>query len=60
MLSFSLNILSERRTYEVDKMFRFAGNKKSKQWVWIAMDTKSRQIIAFFLYSVVKEQIRIY
>ena len=43
--------------YEVDEMFRFVGNKKNKQWVWIAMDTKSRQIIAFLLYSVVKEQI---
>ncbi len=32
---------------EVDEMFSFVGKKKNKQWVWIAMDVKSRQIIAF-------------
>ena len=32
---------------EVDEMFSFVGNKGNKQWVWIAMDAKSRQIIAF-------------
>jgi IS1 family transposase len=23
------------------------GNKKNKQWIWIAMDARSRQIVAF-------------
>ena len=32
---------------EVDEMFSFVGNKENKQWVWIAMDVKSRQIVAF-------------
>jgi len=32
---------------EVDEMWSFVGSKKNKQWVWIAMDVKSRQIIAF-------------
>ena len=32
---------------EVDEMFSFVGNKDNKQWVWIAMAVKSRQIIAF-------------
>ena len=32
---------------EVDEMFSFIGHKENKQWVWIVMDAKSKQIIAF-------------
>jgi insertion element IS1 protein InsB len=32
---------------EVDEMFSFVGNKQNKQWIWIAMDSVSQQIIAF-------------
>ena len=32
---------------ELDEMWSFVGSKENKQWVWIAMDAKSRQIIAF-------------
>ena len=32
---------------EIDEMWSFLGNKKNKQWIWIAMDARSRQIIAF-------------
>ena len=32
---------------EVDEMWSFVGSKENKQWIWIAMDAKSRQIIAF-------------
>ena len=31
---------------ELDEMWSFVGSKENKQWVWIAMDAKSRQIIA--------------
>ena len=34
---------------EVDEMWSFVGSKENKQWVWIAMDVKTRQIIAFFV-----------
>jgi len=34
---------------EVDEMWSFVGNKKNKQWIWIAMDVKTRQIIAFYV-----------
>jgi len=34
---------------EVDEMWSFVGSKENKQWVWIAMDSKSRQIIAFYV-----------
>ncbi len=32
---------------EVDEMWSFVGSKENKQWIWIVMDTRSRQIIAF-------------
>ena len=34
---------------EVDEMWSFVGNKENKQWIWIAMDSLSRQIIAFYV-----------
>jgi IS1 family transposase/transposase-like protein len=32
---------------EADEMWSFVQNKAYKQWIWIAMDAKTRQIIAF-------------
>jgi insertion element IS1 protein InsB len=32
---------------EVDEMFSFVANKQNKQWIWIAYDSMSKQIIAF-------------
>ena len=32
---------------EVDEMLSFVSEKANKQWIWIAMDRGSRQIIAF-------------
>ena len=32
---------------EVDEMFSFVANKQNKQWIWIAYDRLSKQIIAF-------------
>jgi insertion element IS1 protein InsB len=32
---------------EVDELWSFVGSKDNKQWVWIAMDVSTRQIIAF-------------
>jgi insertion element IS1 protein InsB len=32
---------------EADEMWSFVENKANKQWIWIAMDAKTRQIIAF-------------
>ncbi len=32
---------------EVDEMWSFVSSKSNKQWIWIAMDSRSRQIIAF-------------
>ena len=32
---------------EADEMWSFVQKKANKQWIWLAMDAKSRQIIAF-------------
>jgi len=32
---------------EIDEMLSFVGKKQNKQWIWLAMDVSSRQIIAF-------------
>jgi insertion element IS1 protein InsB len=40
---------------EVDEMWSFVGSKENKQWIWIAMDAKSRQIIAFHVGDRSKE-----
>lgn len=34
---------------EVDEMWSFVGNKKNKQWIWIAIDAKTKQVIAFYV-----------
>jgi insertion element IS1 protein InsB len=36
-----------RLEVEVDEMASFVQKKANKQWIWIAMDAKSRQVIAF-------------
>ena len=32
---------------EIDEMLSFVGKKQNKQWIWLAMDVSSRQIVAF-------------
>jgi insertion element IS1 protein InsB len=32
---------------EADEMWSFVQQKTNKQWIWIAMDAKTRQVIAF-------------
>jgi insertion element IS1 protein InsB len=32
---------------EADEMWSFVGKKANKQWIWLAMDAKTRQVIAF-------------
>jgi len=34
---------------EVDELWSFVGNKGNKQWVWLAIDRQTRQIIAFYV-----------
>ena len=34
---------------EADEMWSFVGNKTNKQWVWLAIDVESRQVLAFYV-----------
>ena len=38
-----------RLAAEADEMWSFVGRKANKQWIWIAMDTSTRQVIAFYV-----------
>jgi insertion element IS1 protein InsB len=41
------NVMMQRLEVEADEMCSFVKKKANKQWIWIAMDAKSRQVIAF-------------
>jgi insertion element IS1 protein InsB len=42
-------IMIQRLEVEADEMSSFVQKKANKQWIWLAMDTKTRQIIAFHI-----------
>jgi hypothetical protein len=33
------------------EMWSFVGNKGNKQWIWLALDTNTREIVGFYLGS---------
>jgi insertion element IS1 protein InsB len=41
--------MMRRLEVEADEMASFVKKKANKQWIWIAMDAKSRQVIAFHI-----------
>jgi len=41
------DVLIGRLEVEADEMWSFVKQKANKQWVWIAMDKQTRQIMAF-------------
>jgi insertion element IS1 protein InsB len=42
-------VVIQRLEAEADEMWSFVGKKANKQWLWIAMDAKTRQVIAFHI-----------
>jgi insertion element IS1 protein InsB len=40
------DVMMQRLEVETDEMASFVQNKANKQWIWLAMDVKRRQIIA--------------
>jgi insertion element IS1 protein InsB len=46
-VSYQHDVLIQRLEVEADELASFVQKKANKQWVWIAMDAKTRQIIAF-------------
>jgi insertion element IS1 protein InsB len=43
------NVIILRLEVEADEMASFVQKKANKQWIWIAMDATSRQVIAFHI-----------
>jgi len=42
-------VIINRLEVEADEMWSFVGKKKNKQWIWIALDAETKQVIAFFV-----------
>jgi insertion element IS1 protein InsB len=40
-------VILQRLEAELDELWSFVGKKTHRQWVWIAMDATTRQVIAF-------------
>jgi len=38
-----------RLTIELDEMWSFVGSKENKQWIWLAIDRNTRQIVGFHI-----------
>ena len=36
---------------QLDEMWSFVGNKRCKQWIWLAMDAESRAIVGVYVGS---------
>jgi insertion element IS1 protein InsB len=43
------NVMIQRLEVEADEIASFVQKKANKQWIWIAMDARSRQVIAFYV-----------
>jgi insertion element IS1 protein InsB len=43
------DVMMRRLEVEADEVASFVQKKANKQWIWIAMDAKSRQVIAFYV-----------
>src|SRR3954464_14627183 len=40
-------VILQRLEAELDELWSFVGKRANRQWVWIAMDAATRQVIAF-------------
>ena len=38
-----------RLTIQCDEMWSFVGNKSNKQWIWLALDVKTREIVGVYV-----------
>jgi insertion element IS1 protein InsB len=45
------DVVIRRLEAETDEMWCFVGKKANKQWIWLAMDAKTRQAITFHMHS---------
>ena len=40
---------------EIDEMWSFVGNKENKQWIWLAIDPNTKQIIGCYIGDCSKD-----
>jgi len=38
-----------RLTIQCDEMWSFIGNKKNKQWIWLALDIETKEIVGVYI-----------
>src|SRR5574342_446634 len=43
------HVLMQRLEVAADELLSFVKTKKNKQWIWLAMDAKTKQVIAFYV-----------
>jgi insertion element IS1 protein InsB len=43
------DVVIRRLEAEADELWSFVGKRANKQWLWMAMDAKTRQVIAFYV-----------
>ena len=48
-ISCDQDVMIQRLEVEADEMASFVQKKANKQWIWLAMAAKTRQIIAFYV-----------
>jgi insertion element IS1 protein InsB len=53
------DVVIQRLEVEADEMASFVQKKENKQWIWLAMDAKSRQIIGFHVGDRSRKSARI-
>ncbi len=42
-------VIVQRLEVEADEAWSFVGKKANPQWLWLALDTRTRQVIAFYI-----------
>jgi insertion element IS1 protein InsB len=42
-------VILQRLEAELDELWSFVGKKENRQWVWLAMDATTRQVLAFYV-----------
>ena len=49
-----LNVLKKtgKLTIQCDEMWSFVGNKNNKQWLWLAIDIETKEIVGFHLGEI--------
>ena len=43
------HVLMQRLEVEADELLSFVKNKQNKPWLWLAMDIKTKQVLAFYV-----------